>query len=146
MLFRTASLALALSALLTLLGCGTVPATLDLSLRRASQADKFLVELQPPAQPAAINQMHSWRIKLMLPAGAPVAHAHIRVDGDMPQHGHGLPTQPRVTAEPEPGVYQVDGMKFNMGGWWEIKLAIEADGVTDHIAFNTIVPAPAAGG
>ena len=86
---------------------------------------KFVVTLQPPATPAAINQLHSWQVKLASPAGAPIAHARITVDGGMPQHGHGLPTRPQVTQELADGTYLIEGMKFSMTGWWEIKLAIQ---------------------
>ena len=44
----------------------------------------------------------------------------------MPQHGHGLPTRPQVTRELADGTYLIEGMKFSMTGWWEIKLAIDS--------------------
>ena len=59
----------------------------------------------------------------------------IRVDGGMPQHGHGLPTRPRVTQSLGNGRYQIDGLKFNMGGWWELKL-ITAGASADSVVFN----------
>jgi hypothetical protein len=62
----------------------------------------------------------------------------------MPQHGHGLPTKPQVTKELEDGTYLLEGMKFSMTGWWEIKLAIEAAEGADKVTFNTIVSPPAA--
>jgi hypothetical protein len=62
--------------------------------------------------------------------------ARIAVDGGMPQHGHGLPTQPRVTAELGEGAYQIDGVRFNMGGWWELKFAIASGAGTDTVTFN----------
>ena len=40
----------------------------------------------------------------------------------MPQHGHGLPTRPRVTRSLGEGIYEIEGVRFNMGGWWGIKL------------------------
>ena len=68
--------------------------------------------------------------------GQPVDGAEITIDGGMPQHGHGLPTKPRATAEVEPGRYRIDGVKFNMGGWWEFKLRITAGAASDSITFN----------
>ena len=70
--------------------------------------------------------------------------ARIAVDGGMPQHGHGLPTRPRVTRELGDGSYLLEGMKFSMTGWWEIKLAIDAAEGTDKVTFNTVVQSPVA--
>ena len=33
----------------------------------------------------------------------------------------------------------MEGMKFSMTGWWEIKLAIQAAGGEDTAVFNTVV-------
>ena len=80
---------LSLVALVAATGCASSPPDLDLSLTRPSVDKRYVVTLQPPATPAAINQLHSWRVLLASSAGAPIAHAHITVDGGMPQHGHG---------------------------------------------------------
>ncbi len=143
-MYRNFALALGFAALTGLAACSTPPADLDLSLTRPSADKKFVVSLQPPATPAAINQIHAWKIKLASPAGLPVAHARIAVDGGMPQHGHGLPTQPQVTQELGDGVYLLEGMKFSMTGWWEIKLAIQTPESSDKVTFNTLVAAPGA--
>lgn len=131
-------------ALASLTGCMTPPPDLDLSMQRSSQDKKFVVAMQPPATPPAINQIHSWQVKLSTPDGTPVSHARINVDGGMPQHGHGLPTRPQVTRELADGTYLLEGMKFSMTGWWEIKLAIQTAGATDKVTFNRVVTDPAA--
>jgi len=130
---------LTLAALAATAGCMSAPSNLDLSLTRPTADNKFVVTLQPPATPAAINQLHSWKVKLASPAGAPIAHARIKVDGGMPQHGHGLPTRPLVTQELPGGTYVIEGMKFSMTGWWEVKLAIDAPEGADKVTFNTVV-------
>lgn len=128
-------------ALLTvaLTACGTPPKDLDLSLRHPSVQGRYVVQMEPPAAAPAINQMHAWQIKVSSPDGAPVRHARIAVDGGMPQHGHGLPTRPQVTREVADGTYLMEGMKFSMTGWWEIKLAIQAADGPDSAVFNTVV-------
>ena len=70
--------------------------------------------------------------------------ARFAVDGGMPQHGHGLSTQPRVTREIADGTYSFEGMKFSMTGWWEVKLAIQGPLRTDKVSFNTVVANPVA--
>jgi hypothetical protein len=136
----TASGALALFVLAAA-GCST-PANLDLSLDKNSVAGVYRVVLVPPAQAPAINQMHSWKVKLATADGAPVHGARFVVDGGMPQHGHGLPTQPRVTPQVGDGTYSLDGMKFSMTGWWEVKLAIDGPQGADKVTFNTVVNSP----
>jgi hypothetical protein len=62
----------------------------------------------------------------------------------MPQHGHGFPTHPRVTRELADGTYLLEGMKFSMTGWWEVKLDIQGPQGADRVTFNTVVASPKA--
>lgn len=130
--------------LATLTACSTSPPPdLDLSLSHRSAQGAYLVSLQPPSPAPAINQIHAWQVKLTAADGTPVRQAHLRIDGGMPQHGHGLPTRPQVTREIADGTYLLEGMKFSMTGWWEIKLAIEGSAGQDSATFNTLVRDPA---
>lgn len=126
----------AVAALAT--ACAT-PQDLDLSLQHASAQGRFVVALQPPVTGPAINQMHAWQVKLATPQGEPVSQARISFEGGMPQHGHGFPTRPRITRELQPGVYALEGMKFSMTGWWDMRLAIQAGDVADTAVFNVVV-------
>lgn len=119
--------------------CGTPPANLDLSLQHPSSGGKFMVRMVPPVSGPAVNQMHAWQVHLGTLDGKPVSRATIGFDGGMPQHGHGFPTKPRITREVAPGVYALEGMKFSMTGWWDMRLAIQADDVADGAVFNVIV-------
>lgn len=135
--------AAALASVLLLAACAT-PADLDVTLQHASRQGKFVVRMEPPDTGPAVNQMHAWRIRLSAPDGTPVSQASMAFEGGMPQHGHGFPTRPRVTRELAPGVYALEGMKFSMTGWWEIKLAIQAAEGADTVVFNTVVDASGA--
>jgi hypothetical protein len=42
------------------------------------------------------------------------------------------------------GTYLLEGMKFSMTGWWEIKLAIQSAEGNDKVTFNTVVATPSA--
>jgi hypothetical protein len=68
--------------------------------------------------------------------GHAVEGATIAVDGGMPQHGHGLPTEPRVTRNLGGGAYEISGVRFNMGGWWEFSLDITSSAGSDKVTFN----------
>jgi hypothetical protein len=131
--------AVSILAAIALSACATPPAGLDLALDKSSTAGRYVVSLAPPTTAPAINQMHSWTVKLQDSAGRPVTGAALAVDGGMPQHGHGLPTRPRVTREVENGTYLVEGMKFSMPGWWNIKFDIQGSQGRDKVTFNTVV-------
>jgi hypothetical protein len=89
-----------------------------------------------PAESIKVGQMHKWSIVVTTADGTPVDSAKIMVDGGMPQHGHGLPTKPLVTAHLGHGKHVVEGMKFNMGGWWVVKLTIDGAKGSDVVTFN----------
>jgi hypothetical protein len=89
-----------------------------------------------PADPIRVGQLHGWTLRIEDAHGVAVDGAAIEVDGGMPQHGHGLPTRPRVTRALGGGAYHVDGIRFNMGGWWEVTFHIAAGAGTDHVTFN----------
>jgi len=88
-----------------------------------------------PAVPP-INMVHQWILHVATPDGAAVEGASITVGGDMPAHGHGMPTQPEVTADLGGGDYRVEGMAFQMGGYWIIDVTVTAGGETDLIRFG----------
>lgn len=128
----------ALASALWLTACAA-PGNLDLSLQHPSQSGRFIVAMEPPATGPAVNQMHAWQVRLATADGAPVSQATFSFDGGMPQHGHGFPTRPRVTREISPGVYALEGMKFSMTGWWDMRLAIRAGDVSDTASFNVVL-------
>jgi hypothetical protein len=114
----------------------TPPSDLDYATELPTNEQQFLVSYLPSITPPPINQLHTWQIRVTTLDGQPVEGATIGVDGDMPQHGHGLPTQPLVTDYLGDGTYLVEGMKFQMGGWWVVDFTIEANGVSDAVRFN----------
>ena len=116
-----------------------VPADLDYSTTRLSENGLFNVSYIASTGTVPVNQLHQWTLHIETADGQPVENATITVDGDMPQHGHGLPTQPRVTKNLGNGDYLVDGMKFQMGGWWVMDFNVTADGQTDAVHFNMML-------
>jgi hypothetical protein len=83
-----------------------------------------------------IGRLHAWTLHVARADGTPVTDAAIAVDGDMPQHLHGLPTRPRVTRHLGNGDYLLEGVKFQMGGWWVMDFDITAGGRTERVRFN----------
>jgi hypothetical protein len=102
---------------------------------RPSAAGLYTATLLP-AESLRPRKLQTVQVALRDRHGDVVDGAAITVDGGMPQHGHGLPTQPRVTKSLGSGVYVIEGVRFNMGGWWELKLAIAGDAGRDTVTFN----------
>jgi hypothetical protein len=89
-----------------------------------------------PTESIKVGKLHGWTIAVTTADGTPVDSATITVDGGMPQHGHGLPTKPIVTTHLGDGKHLVEGMKFNMGGWWVVKFEIDGSKGADVVTFN----------
>jgi hypothetical protein len=102
---------------------------------RSSKAGLYRVTLEPVA-PLAKRKLQVVRVRVLDSAGNPVDGATMTVAGGMPQHGHGLPTKPRMTGRVDTGLYEIGGVRFNMGGWWEFKLAIRSTAGSDTVTFN----------
>ena len=96
-------------------------------------AADFVVTYTTPAGEPEINRMHSWILHVEDLAGVPIEGAVIEVDGGMPQHDHGLPTEPRITEELGGGDYRLDGMRFHMSGDWEILIRITTESGTSSV-------------
>jgi hypothetical protein len=80
--------------------------------------------------------MQTVRVTIVDSDGRAIDGAALTIDGGMPQHGHGLPTRPRATATDAAGTYEIAGVRFNMGGWWEFKVTIATDRGVDTVTFN----------
>ena len=98
-----------------------------------SRNGAFKVSYESELQPLVINRMHRWTLTVTDTSGNPVEGAVITVDGGMPIHDHGLPTQPRVTSEVAPGRYLLEGLRFHMAGNWELVITIESGDVQDAV-------------
>lgn len=122
-----------------MMGDQPAPSNLDTSAARISDAGLFNVSWSADSGEPPLNQIHTWTLHIETAEGQPVEGATITVDGGMPQHGHGLPTSPEVTKDLGGGNYRVEGMKFQMLGFWEVKFDITANGQSDSITFNLVL-------
>lgn len=112
------------------------PKQLDYSRTRTSEAGLYRATIHPQGDSIPKGKLQRWTLHLETASGSPVDSATVAVDGGMPQHGHGLPTRPRVTRALGNGDHLVEGMKFNMGGWWVVKFHVNAAPGADSVVFN----------
>jgi hypothetical protein len=137
-LIVTATIAIAI-VVLNLAAAGRPPAKDFGPGPRTSERGLYVAALQD-AQELKPRKMYTLRATVIDGStGRAVSDATVAVDGGMPQHGHGLPTRPRVTKNFGNGTYEIQGVRFNMGGWWELKLVITTPAGTDTVTFNLSV-------
>jgi hypothetical protein len=133
-------LAAVLTAVLTgAAGClhagGTPPAP-DVDRPKVSAHGRYRVAVRPDSGRIPLRRLHAWTLHLETAGGTPVDSAAVAVDGDMPAHGHGLPTRPRVVAALGDGDHRVAGLKFSMRGWWRVRFAVRGPAGADTVVFH----------
>jgi hypothetical protein len=89
----------------------------------------YRVTVVPADAPVPTNQIHGWTLHVATREGRPVDGATIAVDGGMPEHGHGLPTRPRVTRALGEGRY--------LG--WTVWFQIEGPAGADTVTFDLLL-------
>jgi hypothetical protein len=139
-------LALVMVAAVGLSACGHLMAMAGKGARRPAESEfgfgprtsasgRFVGTLESDTE-LKVRRLQTVRVILRDSNGASIDGAAIRIDGGMPQHRHGLPTRPRVSRNLGEGAYEIEGVRFNMGGWWEFKVVIETAAGADTITFN----------
>lgn len=114
-------------------------AALDQSRTRTGAGGLFVAEIAPDAPEIRQGELQTWTLTVKTPDGAPVENAEVKVDGGMPEHSHGLPTAPRMTEYLGEGRYRIEGVKFSMGGWWELRFDITSPAGSDKVTFNLVL-------
>ena len=118
----------------------SAPADVDTSAARESVKKLFRASYTSAVMPIPVGRIISWKLRVETADGRPVKNAEVVLSGEMPEHGHGLPTMPEVTEGSIPGEYVVQGLKFSMPGWWVMTFKVKTQDKEDVITFNLIVP------
>ena len=133
------------------------PAPAAESAERPSTSGRYFVVLRPAKIPIPVNEWMDFAIEVRRRDAAPVELTELALDGGMPAHGHGLPTAPTVLRGERATVFRATGVRFNMGGRWELRVLlvdgqggdvavftfdIGAQGITDIGARGTTPAAP----
>ena len=112
---------------------------LDQSRSKATAKNLFVAEIAPEKPEIKQGELHSWILTVKTSDGKPVEDARVEIGGGMPDHNHGLPTSPEVTEYLGQGRYRVEGVKFTMSGWWELRFDISSAAGTDAVVFNLVL-------
>lgn len=119
----------ALSLVLTL--CSANAADVRLPDLSGVTDQGFKIEIYSELSPLRINTIHSWHIRVLDRDGEILELEELNVFGGMPEHDHGLPTQPEVTMRLYNGDYLLEGVRFHMQGHWELQIEFQYAGVDD---------------
>jgi hypothetical protein len=117
----------------------STPDDLDLARSKPSANGVYQVSIEPVLEPVEQGALHAWIVTVSSPDGKPVTDATLTLDGGMPQHGHGLPTRPQSAGPIGEGRYRIEGVRFNMSGWWMLKVGIDASAGKDEADFNIVL-------
>ncbi|MEM9208059.1 MAG: FixH family protein [Pseudomonadota bacterium] len=139
---RLAPVPAALAGGLLILAGSTVAPTDTAADTWSSAGGLYRLEVRPDASALRINTLHSWILTLSDADGEPVTGAQFEVTGGMPEHNHGLPTEPVVTAEEVTGTYRLEGVRFHMHGYWEVRVRVAADAGRDTILLKLELDPP----
>lgn len=120
---------IALSLLLTL--CSANAADVRLPDLSGVTDNGLKIEIYSELSPLSINQIHSWHVRVLDRDDEILELEELNVFGGMPEHDHGLPTQPEVTTRLSNGDYLLEGVRFHMQGHWQLQVELQLNGVED---------------
>ena len=96
----------------------------DPAAGKPTDLGRYRIAYATTLQPLTINRMHAWVVRVAGADGKPAENAELTLSGGMPAHDHGLPTAPRATTYLGSGNYLIEGMRFHMGGAWEVVVSV----------------------
>jgi hypothetical protein len=120
-------------------GAGSAPSPLGARVERTGESGLYRVAIAPEGGAIPLREMHAWVVEVATATGEPFAPERLAFDGGMPQHGHGLPSAPRVTRSLGTGRFLVEGVKFNMGGDWTLRVEVVGPSGADVAVFHVQV-------
>ncbi len=80
-----------------------------------------------------LGELFSTNLRVTLASGAALPDgATVTVDATMPEHRHGMMTQPATTVA-GPGLWRTDGMKLHMQGRWVFAVDVSSTAGDDRL-------------
>jgi hypothetical protein len=111
---------------------------------RPTQSSYYRVALAVSPEPPALGEFFDVVVTVKDRDGVAIEDAKVTVNARMPQHNHGMETEPvpvpgDCAAGPRcrfaGGEYRSKGFKFHMGGQWTITVDVEGPEGTDNASF-----------
>lgn len=112
---------------------------------RVTQLGRYEVALTLEPDPPPIGELFTVVTTVRTQDGFPVEDGKVKVDGWMPDHNHGMQTDPRNDAGVcdaagvcvhKGGIYRAEGFKFHMDGRWSIRVNLEGPRGPDSTSFE----------
>jgi len=110
------------------------------SVTRESAGGAYQVELTPADNTVPLLQLHHWFARFFLSDGSEIRPQQIVLSGGMEAHGHGLPTEPKLSQYVTDKGFQIDGVRFNMAGIWSLRVEFVHANESDYADFELEFP------
>ncbi len=88
--------------------------------------DQHSIKLYTQPENIPLNEFHTWFITIKNNNKNSPNILSISLDGKMPKHMHGLPTNPEIKNTIE-GEFEIKGLKFQMAGEWMLIFTLNKD-------------------
>lgn len=116
-----------------------IPVDLDIRKEVLSQGGAYKVAYKIVGDAVPSDKLHDWLLTLTDAAGNPVEGVHVEITSFMPAHQHGAKTLPQMTQHLRQDKHLVEGMYFNMKGWWVTRITIKRGDLVDNADFNVVI-------
>jgi hypothetical protein len=104
---------------------------LDAKVRQVIRSTRHQLAYAPRQGPIVQGRPFSLDI-VVCPLGSASMPIALRVQADMPAHGHGMNYQPTVRSMGD-GRYRADGLMLHMAGRWRLQFELSADGRLERL-------------
>ncbi len=119
-----------------LLSLASVTFAAEYTLTGLTESGLYRVSLMPAEGEVPLAEMHNWIIRLETAEGDAFTPIGLALRGGMPAHGHGMTVEPRVTRRLDDGSFLIEGMKFHMGGEWQLMVGVGGPMGPDQVSFD----------
>lgn len=108
----------------------------EYTLTGLTESGLYRVSLMPAEGEVPIAEIHNWIVRVENAEGDVFTPTGLGLRGGMPAHGHGMTVKPQVTRRMDDGSFLIEGMKFHMGGEWQLMVGVRGPKGPDQVSFD----------